>query len=1759
MGARKDGDALPIAVVGIGCRFPSAHGPDEFWRMLRDGTDAIGEVPRSRFDVAAHYAPEKAKPGKMSSRWGGFLDDVDAFDASFFGIAPREANRMDPQQRLLLETAWEALEDAGIVPAALAGSATGVFMGQLAADYGDLLRAAGELDIYSTIGAAARGVLAGRLSYALDLRGPSVVLDTACSSSLMAVHMACQSLRTGESRLALAGGVNLVLTPECGIAYSQASMLAADGRCKFGDASADGFVRSEGIGVVVLRPLADALADGDRIRAVVLGSATGNDGQGSGYLITPAVAGQESVLLRAYRAAGVDQSTVDYVEAHGTGTSVGDRVEIAALAAVLGRDRPADRPLLLGSVKTNIGHAEGAAGIAGFIKAVLCLEHHAVPENLHLRTPTPAIDWDATPLVLPRELTPLPDRGRPAVAGVSALGIAGTNVHVVLAGHTATRPPEAPERPSHLLSLSARDPDALVDLAADYVAYLKGIDGSRLADVCYSAGAHRATHEFRLAVTGTTAEDIAGTLASYTHDPGTADVVIGTDVADPPRVVFVFPGQGSQWTGMGREPLASSPVFADALHACDDAVRREAGWSVIDVLNAGDLGKAGLAVIQPALWAIEVALAALWRSWGIEPDVVVGHSMGEIAAAHVAGALDLTDAAAVICRRGALAETVGGGGMATVEMSEKDARIAILGCTDRVAIAATNSPTWTVLSGESRALDEIGERLSARGVFFRRIDVAFASHSPQVDPILPELTARLLDLRPKAGHIPIFSTVLGAAIDGSGMDAAYWARNLREKVRFTEAIDTLAARRNTAFVEVSPHPVLLGAVRDRLADIGSGLAVGSLRCGRPETRALLDSLAQLHAAGRPVDWRGLYGPQATFVRLPTYPWRRERYWLPDAPATSAPTHPLIGTVALGDVESGEAEWERDLDLAVNAYLTGHRVQGTALVPGTVAVEMAVAAAKQMFGDRRMLVRDLAFHSPLLIRPDVAQRLRLRLTRAGNDEWRLALTARPGPESTWTVWATACLAPRTDDETPPSLCDDEIRERCVTRLDGSAFYRAFARGGNEWGGSFQAVRDILRRDSEALAELEAPPDVAATLAEHEFHPALLDACAQALGAAMSVRPGEEDVFVLAGIDEAWVLRCPPARVRAHAMLLPDATGDSISGDIRVYDEHGEPVAAMLGVRLRYLLSDRRATAGRADWCYDIRWRPTEPPKQTGVPAGPWLLLADRTGVAHALADELRRTSRSVVLAVPGTGYGRVSADCYQLDPNRPDDVTRVLTEGLAGTGAQRWAGVVHLWNLNAPALDVATEPAVRNAEIEGCRSIVTLLRGIGAAPEPLVSRVWLVTRGAHAVLDTDRPAPLQAPAWGLGRTLAIEHPELACALIDLDPAGTAIGLLFAELAADDGERQVALRGAGRHVARLAPSARIPPGPAAVPLRADASYLITGGLGELGTLVAGWLIDNGARHLLLVGRSGPAPDRLRQWETWRAAGIRVEYAGCDVTDADRLGATVSGYENSGAPGIAGVVHAAGNVRYAPLVDTRAEDLADVLGPKITGAWALHRIFDDRRLDFLVLFSSAASVIGSPLLGVYAAGNAFLDALAGHRARGGLAGMSVNWGFWSGVGMAARREQETGRAATPVGTRAFTPAEGLAMLGRLMTGNAVRTVVLPTDWTAWRAAHPALASAPMFTELFSPTDIPPLPAPDGDDVEAVVMDRVAQVLHLPSRRISARKPLRALGLDSLTAVEVRDHLRRDCRVTIPVLALLGEHTVADVIAAVMAQRSK
>ncbi len=1438
----------PIAVIGLGCRFPgNAATPEGFWRILEAGTDAVREIPRERWDTEAYYDPDPAAPAKMSTRWAGLLDQVDQFDGEFFGIAPREAAAMDPQQRLLLEVAWEAFSDAGYPPESLSDSTTGVFFAVYNSDYARL-----QFSDPLTIGAhtssgTSHGVAAGRLSYLLNLHGPSIAIDTACSSSLVAIHLACQSLRAGECSLAIAGGVSLLLTPEETVSLSKWGMLAPDGRCKTFDASANGFVRGEGCGIVTLKRLADAISDGDRIYAVIRGSAVNQDGR-SAVLTAPNGLAQQAVLRQALNNARVTGDQLTYVEAHGTGTALGDPIEIEALAAVIGNPRQDGSSCRVGSVKTNLGHLEAASGIAGLIKVILCMRHEMIPPHLHFKALNPLISLEGTCLEIGSDAIPWPISTAPRIAGVSSFGFGGTNAHVIL-----EEPPRLPNRrgsttnPNRgpwILPISARDHRGLAQLALDYSELLMAKRpevNKSLRDICYTASLRRWHYPYRAAFVGETAEEVAERISRYLEAATNRE----NQSNEFGRLAFVFSGHGSQWPGMGRSLLESEPVFRQTIEESDAALRAVSGWSVLDelALPADRSRLDSTEYFQPVLFAIQTALASLWRSWGITPYAVIGHSVGEIAAAHVAGAINLRDGAKIAVLRGRLMQAAAAtGGMAAVDISAYTAKEIITQHQFKVAIAAINSPKSVTLSGELKALDACLQELASRGFNSHRLKVDRAFHTPAMHSCAAALEEALSDITPVGGNTAIYSTVTGATILGHQLDAKYWRRNVSDQVQFAKACLTSIDAGFSSFVELSPHPVLSRALTQCLeASRKNGAVLASMRRGQDERTSLLNSLASLFSLGKSIEWKSLYRAGGASVSLPSYPWQRERHWFTPSRESIARTKnpPSTGTAWPGRISHSPFHAGIIASCEISSsepFIDEHRLQGGAVVPAAAIIDLALTtAARERMYQRGLatpvrlpieifLLEGVAIDQPISIPDNESRSLQLGIEpgTVGSRSFRL-FSAPSRPSETPDVWTLHSEGLIRDissfDHLSHTVSEpmtlETAQAACYEALNVESHYEEMRKRGIEFGPLFRGIEALWRGERSGLARITT--HIRPALDDHAVQPETLDACLQATAAVFPSEPAEDNrpaAYIPRAIDRLWISGRFEG-VRWSFARLRDQTSDQIIVvDLWMFDDSGELVGAVAGLRLQRTkigqLGKPSQTLGK-DWLHEIRWeeRPlaaTERTKTSDI-RGRYLVFCDLGNRSRTFVESAERLGAECVVVWPGNGFRQTGERSFEVAPEDPE-AFRTLLNALRRSDQWPIHDVIHFWASDQQSAELSNNDSLTVDQLLSCGSVLHLVQALAAEHDRNAPRLWLITRSATAIEAEELVIePTQAPVWGLGQSIGLEHPEFRCTNVDLDTpqAGiqTDVDQLLDELVSSTmgNDNRVAFRNGRRFVARL----------------------------------------------------------------------------------------------------------------------------------------------------------------------------------------------------------------------------------------------------------------------------------------------------------------------------------------------------------------------
>ncbi len=1722
----EQADTEPIAVIGMGCRFPGGvNTPAQYWRLLREGASGVVRVPADRWDADAFYSEDHTKPGTICNREGGFLTSWQPaeFDAEFFNISPREAKAMDPQQRLLLEVAWEALENAGVTAQQIRGTQTGVFVGGTTIDY--LLSFASNLrpediDPYVPFGSA-MNFITGRLSYFLGVHGPAVGLDTACSSSLVTIHLACQSLRRRESDQALAAGVNLILSPRNSIACSRWGMLAPDGRCKTFDVDANGYVRSEGCGVVMLKRLSDAVREGDSVLAVVRGSAVNQDGPSSGQIV-PSGPAQQAVLRAALAAARLQPSEIDYIEAHGTGTALGDPIELEALSQVFG-ERDGSAPLVLGSVKTNLGHLESAAGVAGFIKTVLSLQHGYIPQHVNFTALTPNASAGASRFTIAADGMAWPAVTRARRAGVSSFGVSGTNAHVVVEQAPATEIAVAqPEPVINTLLISGKTPARIAPTAGMLAEWMTGAGADvRLADVAHTVNHHRTRYKNLAAVCARDrAQAVAGLQALAAAEPAEGVVEPYLEPAGS-GTVFVYSGQGSQWAGMGRRLLAEEPAFAAAVAELEPAFVAQTGFSLQQVLAAGE-PVVGIARIQPVLVGMQLALTALWRSYGVEPDAVIGHSMGEVTAAVVAGALTPADGLRVIVTRSRLMSRLAGQGAMALLGTGAEATQALIADYPALTLAVYAAPSQTVIAGPPEQVDAVIAVVEAQGRLARRIEVDVASHHPTIDPILPELRSALADLAPAVPKIPLISTT--GHTGSQAFDADYWVANLRNPVRFSQAVAAAFEKHaNHRFVEVSPHPLLTYGISDTLGTTSATerfIVTSTMKRSEDETLSVHTQLATL---GVTASDTGL------LAQVPPTPWLHSKYWIDRSSQPRMPdVHPLLGVHV--EMPSGRDHvWQAELDTGMLAWLTNHKVGGQAVMAAAGFAEMALAAGCDALGLPVESVGVNALEVEQMLVLDRQTRVTTQLAH-GDDATRVEIHASSAGGN-WCRYAVAGIE--------------------VTDGDGPA----------------HAHRAGLPAHPACPESEIVLADEIADYPGYRIHPALLDGALQILAASVAAQSPDgatETPYAPVSLATIRVFGQVGRRARCRTELASSEQDDGDRlGRVILIDEAGTPIAELAGIRMRPI--DARALALPLEQkIFDTEWTATTHPetghRPTAVPAGSWLLLTETTAETEALGAEFTAgfaspTRRVITAQLSDETAVRAAFEQMKARPQVPPAGVIVLAaecsfDGSDPDGALRRAQDL-IWAISGTA----------RTAVEGWH---------GKPP-----RLWLVTRNGLAVGDDEPGDPAIGALKGLirnwrfpgeaARVLAGE-PDVGATLVDLDEPDDPekiVAALLSELAAPAGDDVIAWRGGRRYVERLS-RATLDTGHQDAVVRRDGSYIVTGGMGGLGTVVTRWLAARGAGRLILSGRTEPSNDQ-RKALAELAGGAEIVFVPGDIATPGVAERLVAAAEETGRI-LRGVVHAAGVSGDGLVAALTRDGMERVWAPKVAGALRLHAATATRQLDWWVGFSSMATLLGLPGQLAYTTANAWLDALMAWRRASGLPATAINWGQWSDVGMS--------RALTYSVLDPITPAEGTEALQSLVGGKLTRVGVGRLRLDRAVAATPEFGELGYFHTVVEElkasgvgqiakvdeenrpaatiADWSQIPAENRlSELETRLRAILARELRMSASAVNVDQPFPELGLDSMMAMTVLREAQKLVGINLSANMLFNHPTITSLAA--------
>ncbi|MFE4171528.1 type I polyketide synthase [Streptomyces sp. NPDC056909] len=1722
----------PLAVIGMSCRFaPDLDTPGQLWDFLRAGRSAVGEMPARRWDPY-ETNPQTSAILRRTTRKGSFMRDIEGFDAEFFQITPREAEYIDPQQRIMLELAWEALCDAGLPPTALAGTDTGVYVAANSNDYGRrLLEDLNRTGAWAVNGTTFYGI-ANRISYFLDTHGPSMAVDTACAGSLTALHVAAQSLRGGETGVAIVGGINIMASPALVVALDAASATSPDGRSKAFDKAADGYGRGEGGGVVVLKRLSDAVRDGDRVHGLVMGSGVFQDGRSDG-MMAPNSDAQRRMLEEVYQRAGIDPRTVQYVEAHGTGTRLGDSAEARAIGSVFGPGRDSDDPLLIGTLKPNVGHVEAASGIAGVIKVLLGMRHGELPPSPHDEA-DPELGLEAAGMRLVGETTPWTGGEHGRRAGVSSYGVGGSIAHAVLQQAPAPRPdaaggPGDTAAPAGLrvFPVSAASEQGVRGLAGSVADWVRAHPGTGLDSLAHTLTARRSHLARRAAVVAGTTEELLAGLDALADDETSSAVVSGAASAfgdsGAAGAVWVFSGHGSQWSGMGRELLDTDPAFTQVIDELAPVFAEELGWTPREAIEAG--GPWTVTRTQAMTFAMQVALAEVWSRLGLRPGAVIGHSVGEIAAAVVAGSLERAEAARFACRRArALDQVAGRGAMAMVPMAFADVEERVAG-RDGVVAAIAASPLSTVVSGDIDAVEALVAELAAEGVQARRVNTDVAFHSPHVREVLDQVGQAAGELRAGAPRVPLYSTALADPRSDAPREGGYWKTNLADPVRFHQAVRAALDDGARVFLEVSSHPVVAHSITETALDAGvsdAQVAI-TLRREQPELRTMLANLARLHCLGTPV----AFSYPGDLVDVPAVRWQHRPFWIfPDTPQEQGAgrghdpdTHTLVGghtTVASAPVQR---VWQTELDMSNRPYAQSHKVVGVETVPASVVLNSFIGAAAGE-GEVPYGLRDIVFRIPLAAHPPRVVQVVME-----QDKVRLASRIKREQEGggvqddEWLTHTTATVVREPEVGATPMEDPDVIRARCPVSWTWAKVDGIFRTMGVD-GYTFPwVVEELVRGEDEQLATVTV---------DHtpKLHPSSWTAVVDAALTASGVLVMSEDSSVLRTCShlESLAFRgAPPGRIFVHTTRSPH-TPDTI--DMLVADESGQVVCEARGLRYVKVQDIGSGAVSPRDLVHELAWEPLE--VAADAPAPRRALLVGRPAGGPALVEAL--AARGV--------------ECRAV----PD--TSAIGDGLLAAGDAVIVAPPALLPGEVP------EQAARRCS----QALLDAVQRVAAIPdERRRPTVWVLTQGVRE--GGSEAALAHAPLWGAGRIVAGERPDLWGGVIDVsegaEPASAA-GLIGAVPPTED---VLSLDPEGAYVARLRkverPAEREP-----VDCRPDGTYLITGGLGALGLEAAAHLVEQGARRLVLIGRRG-LPSRS-EWDrvsdpavvaqvaevaALEAAGATVRVLRLDISDPEATARAL----DPGAldmPPVRGIVHCAGVVSDALVEKSSAANLDTTMGPKADGAMVLHRLFPAGTLDFFTMFSSCGQLARLTGQVSYASANSFLDGLAAlRRARGESGATSIAWAQWIGRGMGETTGRATILEAESRGLGGITVTEALrswSYADRFGLPYVAVMRVMP-DHTLPVFSHLSVTDAGAESTGGGAVDWSAVPAGElAEKVLAEAHQQVAAELNLAPDDIGIDRPLLELGVDSVLTVALRVRLHRCFAVDLPPTILWSNPTV-------------
>jgi acyl transferase domain-containing protein/acyl carrier protein len=1786
-----------IAIVGMSCRFPQAENLNEFWKVLNDGIDTVKVIPEKRWQVNEYYDPDPSVPGKSIQKHAAFLDNVDDIDPFFFNISPREAYEMSPSQKLTLELAWESIEDSCIAHKKLLGSNTGVYMGNIWHDFEHIRKAKNVVDTqHSALGQSAN-VIANRISYSFGFTGPSMVIDTGCSSSLVALHLALQGLIDRNIDYGMVGGVNHLLDPDVYLTLSKFGGLSPTGKCQTFDAKADGFVRGEGGAIVLLKRLSDAERDGDKIYAVIQGSAINNNGYNDSLPATN-VEAQKSVIIKAYERTNILPTDVHFMEAHGTGTNVGDPIETSAIGEIMGKNR--QTPLIIGSVKTNIGHLEGAAGMAGLLKVVLAINNKMIPQNLNFETPNPKIPFERFNLKVPIENTKWPTlNGETLKAGVNSFGWGGTNAHVAIEEYVESdnKTKDFPEikRDFLVLPISARSEYSFKKYVADYISLIEGASNiEQVKRICAGAALKKSEFEFRKVFFGKNKTDLIENMSTFLES---RDEVSDSQLNEEKKIVFVFPGQGSQWIGMGLELYEKEQVFKEVISDCDKAFRAYTNWSLIEELQKPEDKSRfdEIDVIQPTIFAIQVALAKLWISWGIKPTAVVGHSMGEVASAFIADALSLDDAAKIICTRSKLMKRCSGkGAMAVTELTMSDAEQFIKKY-NGISIGVNNSPKSTVLSGNPDDIDKALSELEKDGIYCKKVNVDVASHSLQMDEIKPELLVLLEEICPKKEKIDIYSTVRCKKISGTELNANYWGDNLRNPVKFSDVTKQLIDEEFTSFVEISPNKVLNFSISESLVHWGeSAVVAGSLDKKKTEYEALFENLSLLYAGGNSVSWERLYGVKhMPYTELPIYKWQRENYSLRSnseyvaTKRNATSPFPVLGEeIKIGGM-NGIFHWQANVDTNSTPYLKEHVINEVPLYPATAYIEAVLEAQKALLNTTNLNIGELHFNKAFSL-TEKLNLLQLSLERNHADNsFKFKFFKQEdnkNEQNDWTLLSKGSLDLNSGGKSEANISEYvDLKQKHTEIVDQNTFYERLTSCDFNFGAYFQGVEKIWCTSEKVLAKISPTDKIKKSTQKFVIHPAYLDACFQSLFMffpCIQNPEAEKASYIVVSIKNiqlhkpvsynspVWV----GAKIKSIAIENNFETGRA---SLAVFDQNEEVILEVGEVCFKKIEPEMQQEKISEDWLYKVNWEKrsldnNKTEKQKLIKELPVIIFSDDEGVASQIKEELLSEGQAVcdIQKLP-EGEEKLQINDEQLtysisleNKSHYNDIIQHILKKYRGISK-----IIYCWGIEKDQdLSQYSGDKLHVSQMNTSMSLIYLLQVLNNVDLEDKPEIAVVSNGIHSINNPTNINIEKSTLWGVSKVLANEIPEYNCKRFDLSfyPSKEETKNLCKELfVKDNSETEILIRNNQRYVSRLTTVEKNEIELKQLSFISDASYIITGFKG-LAMVFIEWMFERGARNFMLTSRSGKAPEEIMERiKNLKEKGANIKIKQADVNNFDELKEVFEQVDDQ-MPKLKGVIHAAGLYEGRQLTEMSYENYDRITSPKVKGAWNLHLLTKSKELDWFIMFSSASALIGNIGLAHYVAGNTFMDMLAHYRQMINLPAMSVNWGAMKDAGMLTR-DTNINNFTGGDEFELTKMKDAINVFEKISESNHKQIGIFRINIDKVTKYFSTLSQTNYLSELVnesndSQTDSDGnsflenlLLSKDSDSakvklIEELLIEKVARVINSSTSKINRTMTFKGLGIDSLMAVQLKNQINKDLATKVSVTTLWAYPTIKE-----------